>query len=100
VIVPASDSIGRRQQQAARRLRKTGSLEGMFTGDMQSWQYGVASAMVDLMIRRDAQAFRLFFEGIKEGLSWEESLERAFSATPDDLIALYANSIGMPHLTP
>ncbi|MEX2285883.1 MAG: hypothetical protein WD648_02265, partial [Planctomycetaceae bacterium] len=101
VIVTASNIVRQRQVQAAERLRSTHSLERLFDSDSpEYWQYGVASSMVDLMIRHDKEAFRLFFDGIKEGLTWEDSLERAYAATPEDLIALYGNEIGVPDLMP
>ncbi len=100
-IVKASNVVRQRQEQAAERLHGTHSLEGLFESPKpEAWQYGVASLMVDLMIRRDREAFRLFFDGIKEGLTWEVSLERAYAATPEDLIGLYGNAIGVPDLMP
>ena len=101
MIVTSSHTVRERQEQAAKRLHATHTLENVFNDDaFQGWQYGVTSLMVDLLIRRDRQAFRFFFDGIKEGLTWESSLERAYAATPDDLIALYGNEIGIPDLMP
>jgi hypothetical protein len=101
VTVPESTVVRERQQEAAERLRNTGNLEGLFNGGMpEAWQYGVGSTIVDLLISRDKDAFRLFFDGIKEGLSWEDSLERAYGASKEDLLTLYANAIGVEQLEP
>jgi hypothetical protein len=101
VVVPESSSVRDRQRSAALRLRTAQTLGGQFfeAKRLQSWQYGIGSSMVDLLIRGNNDAFRVFFDGIKEGLTWQDSLQRAYGATPDDLVTLYGRSIGIPNLT-
>ena len=80
----------------------TQTLGGQFfqARQLEGWQYGIASAMVDLLIRGNKDAFRVFFDGIKEGLTWQDSLQRAYGATPQELVTLYGRAIGVPNLTP
>ena len=93
--------MNRRRQEATTRLRQTGTLEGVLSNRVSGhWQYGAAHSMVDLLIRENPQQFRLFFNGIKHGLPWEDSLVRAYGATPADLVRLYGRAIGVPNLGP
>jgi hypothetical protein len=39
-------------------------------------------------------------DGIKEGQTWEESLQNAYGMTPAELSRLYGERIGVPNLTP
>lgn len=99
--VPREREMNRRRQEATARLRQTGTLEGVLSNRVSGhWQYGAAHSMVDLLIRENPQQFRLFFNGIKHGLPWEDSLVRAYGATPADLVRLYGRAIGVPNLGP
>lgn len=101
--VPREPEMNRRRQEAVGRLRQTGTLEGLLSaqaGIGTHWQYGAAHSLVDLLIRENPQQFRLFFNGIKHGLPWEDSLVRAYGATAADLVRLYGRSIGVPNLAP
>lgn len=99
--VPREREMNRRRQEATTRLRQTGTLEGVLSNRVSGhWQYGAAHSMVDLLIRENPQQFRLFFNGIKHGLPWEDSLVRAYGATPADLVRLYGRAIGVPNLGP
>jgi hypothetical protein len=107
VIVPESNEVGVRQQAAVQHLQnqiqngQAPSLEGLFDGRVpEAWQYGVGSTIVDVLVSQDKDAFRLFFDGIKEGLTWEDSLQRAYGATRADLLALYGQAVGIENLEP
>jgi len=102
-IVPKegkAGEIGRRQRAGAELVRRSGRLGTFY--DLQGLnrdQYGIASSMVELLIKLNPEQFKLFFNGIKDGLKWEDSLTRAYGFTRADLTTLYGRSIGMPNLT-
>ncbi len=102
VAVPSSPEISRRQQEAAGLLKQSGTFgKQFFEADrLERWQYGAGSAMVQQMIQANPQLFQLFFNGIKEGLTWQDSLMRAYGMTPEELARGYGRSIGVPSLTP
>ena len=89
-------------QLAAARLKETHTLGGEFFSarGLEAWQYGVASAMVDLLLREDRRGLRLFINGIKEGVPWRDSLQRAYGINPEELTTGYGRSIRVPRLTP
>lgn len=101
-IVPKegkAGEIGRRQRSGAELVRQSGRL-GMFYDSerLSRDQYGIASSMVELLLKVHPEQFKLFFNGIKEGLKWEDSLQRAYGMTRADLTTLYGRSIGIPNL--
>jgi len=57
-------------------------------------------SLIDLLMKESGAKFSLFFNGIKEGLPWSVSLQRAYGATPEDLVKLYGRAIRVPQLTP
>ena len=102
LAVPSDKSIAYAQRQALVRLQQNGSLGGNFftSEQIQPWQYGVASSMVEMLVKISPDQFRLFFNGIKEGLTWEDSLMRAYGMTPEDLTSAYGRAVGLPELMP
>ena len=102
VAVPSSRTVLRRQKTAADHLRQQGSFHGRFfdSPKIGPMQYGAASTCVDLLIRNSPEGFRVFIDGIKEGLPWEHSLQRAYGLTTADLAVTYGRTIGIPRLTP
>lgn len=102
MVVPSSKEVRYRQTEAASRLRQTHTFGGQFfTSDrLDSWQYGSASAIIQLMLKANPEQFKLFFNGIKEGLTWQDSLQRAYGLTVDQLCQVYGQTIGIPRLTP
>lgn len=102
VAVPSTPEIRRRQQEAANRLRQSGSFQQQFytSDDLESWQYGAASSIVQMLIQANPQQFQLFFNGVKEGYTWQDSLMRAYGMTPEELTIAYGQRIGLPRLTP
>lgn len=61
--------------------------------------YGTSLAMVELLQRRGRPRFIAFINGIKDGLTWQESLLEHYEMTPDDLVSAYGKSIGIRDLT-
>lgn len=102
MVVPSCKEIQRRQKQSALQLRQSQTFGGQFfaADHIASSQYGAASAMVQLMLKAGPAQFRLFFDGIKDGLTWQDSLQRAYGLTPEQLCQAYGKSIGIPFLSP
>lgn len=102
IVVPTSKEVKYRQTQAAARLRQMQSFGGQFfeADRLESWQYGCASALIQLMLKASPAQFKLFFNGIKDGLTWQDSLLRAYGITVEQLSQAYGQSIGIPRLTP
>ncbi len=106
VVVVPNKQVARAQQVALERLRATGSLDGTFEatglefGGTGAWQYGAASGLTDFLIRRDPNLYRGFLTDMKEGHSWEESLQEIYGMTPADLAQAFGKAIGVPTLRP
>jgi hypothetical protein len=102
VVAPASRGTPRAQELAVKQLRQTGSAGGDFftATNVTGWQYGLASSLVEYLLRTDAAAYRQFIDGIKEGATPEESLQAAYGLTCEQLLANYGRQIGVPRLTP
>ena len=99
-VVPACKEVESTQRAAVQRLNETERIgEDFFTAtNIDGWQYGVASGMVQLLVQANPSQFQLFFKGTKEGLSWDDSLMRAYGMTRADLVSAYGRAIGVPHL--
>ncbi len=102
VIVPAAQQTKLRQQRSIQRLRQTASLEGDFFNMkiLYPWRYGVASALVEYLLRIDSAAYRQFVDGIKEGATPDESLQAAYGFSKEELIARFGREIGVLNLAP
>jgi len=102
VVVPACKDTQRRQELAVKQLRQTGSAGGDFftATNIAAWQYGLASSLVEYLLRVDAAAYRQFIDGIKEGATPEESLQAAYGLTFEQMLANYGRQIGVPRLMP
>jgi hypothetical protein len=98
-VVRADDSISRRQLDAVELIRRNGAVGTFFEEkNLETWQLGLASSLVDLLLKRDPVRFRRLIEGIKEGQTWQDSLKTAYGFTPEDLARLYGEQIGVPNL--
>ena len=95
-------SVRAGEQHAIVQMRLQRNMGGDFftRRNITAWQYGVASTLADYMIRSDKKAYVKFIEGMKEGLTWEESLKAAYKVTPEELVASYGQAIGVPDLRP
>ncbi len=100
-VVRNCDQVPRKEARAAAFMQTAGTLgPGFFTAaNIQPVQYGMASGMVRMLISRDARKFAEFVRGIKEGTPVEESLQRTFGGSLDDLVRAYGASVGVPHLS-
>jgi hypothetical protein len=99
-VVKNSDQVPLKEARAAAFMRSQGTLgPDYFTrANIDPVQYGMASGMVRMLIGRDAKKFAEFVRGIKEGTPVEESLERSFGGSLDDLVKAYGAAVGVPHL--
>lgn len=102
-IVPKegkAGEIGRRQRAGAEVVTNAGRLGPFYELEgLSREQYGIASSMVELLLKINPEQFKLFFNGIKEGLEWEDSLTRAYGMNRADLTRLYGRTLGLPNLT-
>jgi hypothetical protein len=101
-VVPASNTTRRRQELAIKQLRQTGAAGGTFftAPNVPRVQYGLASALVEYLLRIDAAAYRRFIDGIKEGATPDESLQAAYGMTKEQLLVAFGRQIGVPNLLP
>jgi hypothetical protein len=101
-VVIKDKEVKRRQQEAILQMRQMRSLGGnFFNGQgLARWQYGAASSMTDFLIRSDPKRYRELIEGIKSGLPWQESLQKSYGLTPEELALRYGMAIGVPGLRP
>jgi hypothetical protein len=101
-VVTAGTSVPQRQQRAIAQVHETGTLGGDFftVENIHDWQYGIASSLTDFLLRTDPKRYRRLIEGIKDGLSWQDSLQRSYGLTPEQLTQRYGASIGVPALKP
>ena len=52
------------------------------------------------MIQQNKKGYVAFINGIKDGLSWDESLRTHYGVTPEQLVNAYGNSMGVKDLKP
>ena len=93
-----SDRVPRRRKAAANRVAQAGTLGDFFSAEpIKGDQYGIASAMVEILIQRDRGngKFKEFFDGIKLGKDPEQALKDSFELTYQELTIIYAQAIGM-----
>ena len=100
-VVKNCDQVPRKEAHAQAFMRSRGTLgEDFFTApNINPVQYGMASGIVRMLINRDARKFAEFVRGIKEGMPAEESLERSFGGSLDDLVRAYGATVGVPNLS-
>ena len=120
VRVVAGEMGRRRVEDALTLMRLTQSMGGdFFTAQQISGpQYGIAVSMTDFLLKyepkpppgkrpakgsraaRENNRYRKLIEGIKAGTSWQESLQEAYGLSPEELVQVYGQSIGVPNLQP
>lgn len=103
VVVPASDAVSRRQQEAFLRLKADGRVGTQFfrtRDNISGDDYGVASSITNFLIQKDPNLYRAFLLAIKEGYDWEEALELTYGVKPAELIQAFGQWAGLPNLQP
>jgi hypothetical protein len=77
-------------------LREYGGLHGFFDTDhIEGWQYPVAEMMTTFMMSESKKNYVAFIDGIKDGLTPEESLRTKYKAPRDRLIPAFAKYLGV-----
>src|SRR5205085_6993019 len=67
-------------------------------GNIDFDDYGLAVSMVDFMLKHDPKKFVEFIDGIKAGLTRQESMQQNYGLTPQEFVAAYGRSIGVSNL--
>jgi len=102
-LVPDSRAVNRKEAAALMQLQRQPSLGGNFfqtTGNIESWQYGVASSMAKFMIKTNPEAYVQFVKALKDGKDPETALKESYDATYQQLTTAYGRAIGVPNLVP
>ena len=96
-LVPRKGRATERQLIAKQQLESRGEdMGGLFTvKHIEGWQYPVAETMCAYMIQQNKRRYVDFIVGIKEGLTWEQSLEQRYKAPRDRLVRAYRASLGL-----
>ena len=96
-LVPAAGIKQASDAQAKVELRSANPLKDFFSSDqIDAKQYPIARTLTEYMIRQNKRGYVDFINGIKDGLSAEESLKQKYGMSADDLILSYAQSMGVP----
>lgn len=96
-LVPKSRQIPLKQRNARSEMIERGGIgKDFFTADqIEPWQYGVASGLTTFMIKQRKKGYVAFINGIKDGMSWQESLTTNYGVALERLIQFYGKSIGI-----
>jgi len=97
-----STEVDERQRMAVQKVKMTRSLGGdFFTAEqITDWQYGVASSMIDMLLRPDGKSFRKFIEDVKTGMAWPEALKKNYGFPAEELATRWGLSVGVPGVRP
>ena len=100
-LVPQSDVRELRIEHARHKLREFKTFAGMFhAAPIEGWQYGAALDLTEFMIAQSTRRYADFVEGIKQGLTWEQSLEQRYGAPLDRILDAYRHAHDLPELAP
>ncbi|MBU4398370.1 MAG: hypothetical protein KKE86_03440 [Planctomycetes bacterium] len=102
-VVQNNKGVRQKVKAAIEQMRQTGALGGdFFTAEhIASGQYGIATAMVDFMLRSNPKAFRAMIDGIKSGEKWQDALKKSYGVTPEELTQKFGMAVvGVPMLRP
>lgn len=106
-MVPASTAVERKekafiqQMQTLARSGRAPTLGGDFFAlekNIGGHQYGPASAMTRFLLETNAKAYVRFIELMKEGVPFEEALDKTYQATPVELVTAFGKWAGIPGL--
>jgi hypothetical protein len=100
-MVPQSEAVDNKLASALLQLKQTHRIGANFfenEAQLAAWQYGVAFSMNEFLITSGQQRYVVFIEGMKEGLTWQESLRQAYNATPEEFLALYSRAMRLSGL--
>lgn len=85
---------------AKSELRRPKPLEKLFgdDGHIDGFQYPIARTLCEFMIRQNQRGYVSFINGIKDGMRWQDALQREYGVSMDRLIEAYGASMGVPGL--
>jgi hypothetical protein len=89
------------QANAREQLQAHGSRLGDFfdTDHIEGWQYPVAEMLCTFMIQASAPNYVTFINGLKDGLSVDQSLAEKYQAPKDRLVAVFGQWLGVRGLS-
>lgn len=100
-ILKSSRQIEARGKRALAMVQTQRSLNGMFeTQQIKGDYYGVAVAVVDMLLERDTSRFRDFIIAIKDGHAHDEALNLSYGMTYADVARNFGRRIGVRTLRP
>ena len=100
-MVPASTAVRNREMKALEQIAQQRSLGGLLKAErIEGWQYGAASNLNRFLLQSNRQHYVRFIEALKDGMKWDEALNDAYGATPDELLREYGRRINVPDLRP
>lgn len=85
---------------AREQLQEHGSALGNFfeSQHIEGWQYPVAESLCSFMIMANRTNYVDFINGIKDGLTWEQSLDERYKAPLDRLVPVFGSWLGVKGL--
>lgn len=95
-LVPRNGRGKERELMAKMELQRRPELGGMLEArHIDGWAYPVAETLCAYMIRQNKRNYVDFINGIKDGLTWEQSLEQRYKAPRQRLAQAYRASLGL-----
>lgn len=99
MTVPQSKSIPIKQRAGLDRIRQTGSLGGLFSlPDIAAWQYGIASMMVDMILKSNSKIFIELINGIKDGEDPQECFKKHYKVDYEQFARVFGRKHQIPFL--
>ncbi len=100
-LVPGAGLRQASDARARTELRNADPLKNFFTGEQIEFnQYPIARTLTEFMIRQNKKGYVDFFNGIKDGMAWEDALETKYGVKLSQLLAAYGQSMGVRDLRP
>jgi hypothetical protein len=102
LTVTNDQSIRNKQQLSLTVMQRQRNMGGdFFTAEhIKGWQYGIASSMVNFLIRSNPKGFRNMIDDIKKGKEWRVALKAAYNVTPEELAQQFGMALRIPNLVP
>jgi hypothetical protein len=100
-LVPKATSVPTLQALGRTQVRMLGHTGRMFDAPrLERWQYGLASSLTTFMIQQNKRGYVAFINGIKDGQTWRDSLEKNYGVGLDRLVQVFGETQGVRNLRP
>jgi len=100
-LVPQANVREQRLDIAEKYMRYMGGYGGMFTArHINAYQYGVALSLTEFMVNQSKPRYADFVRGIKDGLSWHESLKERYGVPIERLMEAHGRTMRLRDLSP